>query len=915
MARLRSARSVSRKSTPLSPPKPRPSTVTAEASQTPRPTRPRSREVTAAQQQLQNIDLVLEPVGEEVELHQEIAEDLESIDLPSSSGGASYLEAELDVLDRDAIVDSLVDLFYDSAKLLLLFEGLDDDTLRSQCDKLWQPESSQRRRFQTRIKRLLDTRKAFGTHDYIVPDLIALKIANRLEYESLPESALRPLLVIYIANLALGIGHVFSSSPEDRTIYPEYMTINFPMPVAGTHHYPLHPDLVADAVDLSIDVLTQFYIQQAAEKQSDASFDPDVLASQVFWDDDDQIRGYQHETTQQKIIHRVQVIRKHFRTDPQKPLDLEGLKQQFSWSDFAVKVLKWSLARKAHIDALIRAKGGVDMISEAIISGAELDETPKPTKTHQEREDEPHRRDTVVATTEKTPPLTMTRLQGPPTTKALRAESSRLRDLRARLAASRSAIGADPIDISSREASSEVQLTPQRVIPQSPTPAAESEPAADDDNEVEQPLVDAEEEGAQFAGDEDVEQPALEDAGEEPRESEPPSESIEEEILQTQQSRIIMATLERQQQQSEKENIIHDRTDAAPAKKRSLLDRQPNAEKVPWSEPADDEATPRPAEARKRQRPAESEESEEDDEFETDARSPKKPRIAAESSRRHLPWHSTPEASAIEDDTAAQGHRDRASQSRRQRTRSPEQRPRISSKLPSASQPAPARTSTQHSRPKDKDRAPLRPVADHTRPPPSTAPARSRPREATTTHSPPRRGTSPLIPDLKAVNAEAKRNTQISRELLRGGSAIQVRKPYTEAEVHRLMELVELLGPKWSAILQEDMAHVDGPLLQSRDQVGLKDKARNIKLDFLKYVSTLENPHPFAVFPQPPENGPPSPTSHLVAVHFSKHVSLRGLRRWAQVLEPPRETGCICLGRCETTTTLPNVKNLNTFVR
>ncbi|KAK5260750.1 hypothetical protein LTR40_003571 [Exophiala xenobiotica] len=30
------------------------------------------------------------------------------------------------------------------------------------------------------------------------------------------------------------------------------------------------------------------------------------------------------------------------------------------------------------------------------------------------------------------------------------------------------------------------------------------------------------------------------------------------------------------------------------------------------------------------------------------------------------------------------------------------------------------------------------------------------------------------------------------------------------------------------------MAHVDGPLLQSRDQVGLKDKARNIKLDFLK---------------------------------------------------------------------------------
>jgi hypothetical protein len=818
---------------------------------------------------------VLEPVGEEVELHQDIADAFESsVDPPSSSGGVSYLEAELDDLDRDAIVDSLEDLFDHSTKLLSLFENFDDDTLRSHCDKLWQPQSSQRRRFEVRVKHLLTTTEAFGNNDYIVPDLIALKIANRLEYESLPESALRPLLVIYTANLALGIGHVFSLSPEDRIKYPEHMTINFPMPVAGTHHYTLHPDLVEGAVDLSVDVLTQFYIQQAAEKQSEASFDPDVLASQVFWDDDDQIRGYQHETTQQKIIHRVQVIRKHFRTDPQKPLDLEGLKQQFSWSDFAIDVLKWSLARKDDLDHLIKAKGSVNMIIEAINSGAELDiGTPKSTTNHQERANKPDRRDDVVATTEKTPPHTITRLQGPPTTKSLRAESSRLRDLRARLAASRSAASADPLGLSSREASVEVQPTPKRVVPPSPTPADESDPAADpaadeDNEEVEQPLVDAEEDGAYFAGVE-----VVEGVLEEQRESEPPSESIEEEeIPQTQQTRIALATIQRQRQQSEKENIIHERTDAAPPKKRSLLDRQPNAEKVQFEVP-DDEPTPPPAQGTKRQRPAESEESEEDeddDEFETDARSPKRPRFAAESSRRQLPWQSTPGPSAIEADTAAGRHRDLASQShRRQRTRSPEQRPRPSTnRPPAASQPAPTRPSTQPSRTKDKDRAPLRPVPDHnTRPPPSTAPAagRSRHREATATHSPPRnrRDASPPIPDLKAVNAEAKRNTQLSRELLRGGSAIQVRKPYTEAEVHRLMELVELRGPKWSAILQEDLAHVDGPLLQSRDQVGLKDKARNIKLDFLKYVKFS-----IKLYSEPPRSNPTQPNPFAVPFSF-----------------------------------------------
>jgi hypothetical protein len=48
------------------------------------------------------------------------------------------------------------------------------------------------------------------------------------------------------------------------------------------------------------------------------------------------------------------------------------------------------------------------------------------------------------------------------------------------------------------------------------------------------------------------------------------------------------------------------------------------------------------------------------------------------------------------------------------------------------------------------------------------------------------------------------------------------------------MEMVERNGTKWARILEEDAVHEDGPLLQSRGQVPLKDKARNIKLDHLK---------------------------------------------------------------------------------
>lgn len=62
----------------------------------------------------------------------------------------------------------------------------------------------------------------------------------------------------------------------------------------------------------------------------------------------------------------------------------------------------------------------------------------------------------------------------------------------------------------------------------------------------------------------------------------------------------------------------------------------------------------------------------------------------------------------------------------------------------------------------------------------------------------------------------------------------QVRKGWTEEETERLLELIEEHGTSWALLKSEDFAA--GNILASRDQVALKDKARNIKLDFLKYV-------------------------------------------------------------------------------
>lgn len=61
---------------------------------------------------------------------------------------------------------------------------------------------------------------------------------------------------------------------------------------------------------------------------------------------------------------------------------------------------------------------------------------------------------------------------------------------------------------------------------------------------------------------------------------------------------------------------------------------------------------------------------------------------------------------------------------------------------------------------------------------------------------------------------------------------IQVRKAWTDEETQTLLELIETHGTSWR--LLKDIDEKAGFVLSGRDQVALKDKARNMKLDFLK---------------------------------------------------------------------------------
>lgn len=78
------------------------------------------------------------------------------------------------------------------------------------------------------------------------------------------------------------------------------------------------------------------------------------------------------------------------------------------------------------------------------------------------------------------------------------------------------------------------------------------------------------------------------------------------------------------------------------------------------------------------------------------------------------------------------------------------------------------------------------------------------------------------------VNSYAKERTAMRPK------KVQVRTPWSAEETERLIDLIGLHGLSWSRLKKMDEHHVGGQLFRLRDQIGLKDKARNLKLDYLK---------------------------------------------------------------------------------
>ena len=81
------------------------------------------------------------------------------------------------------------------------------------------------------------------------------------------------------------------------------------------------------------------------------------------------------------------------------------------------------------------------------------------------------------------------------------------------------------------------------------------------------------------------------------------------------------------------------------------------------------------------------------------------------------------------------------------------------------------------------------------------------------------------------INEAAKERTMST---IRRHAFTQARQPYSREEIDRIIDLVERYGTSWALIKTMDEKHPDGPELSLRGQVDIKDKCRNMVMDFYK---------------------------------------------------------------------------------
>lgn len=341
-----------------------------------------------------------DPVKDHIPDEQALVRRLSNSMAPSAvTNLSSYSQGELQSLDPDLMLESLSDLDQHAHRILKLLAPIEasQSDLDEIIDQLYNPLSKVSRFLQLRSKVLLTTQDIFTSQAYIRPDIVLRSLLGE-DNETFPERKWRPDAILYEANLAVLASQLCTMGPDDPTIFATLTSLDgtFPDDFAsrvqsdGQANYGsslLQSETFQIAFELRTQLAIMHMIQETPKNHATAT----TLLCQVFMDPeklddsttaDADLLGvelytrvwenlpYSSEDLAPKFVERIISLRGPFEQVDHGKKDCmtacREVQQMFPWSRFQRQLLKWTQSRMNELNNDIGRHGGPDAIIVAL---------------------------------------------------------------------------------------------------------------------------------------------------------------------------------------------------------------------------------------------------------------------------------------------------------------------------------------------------------------------------------------------------------------------------------------------------------------------------------------------------------------------------------------------------------------------
>ncbi|CRG82833.1 Eukaryotic translation initiation factor 3 subunit A [Talaromyces islandicus] len=336
-------------------------------------------------------------VAEEIQESQETG--VENSSLPESPddhnvSGTTLLQtdSESDTGDADTLlmVDSLPDLHRAASAILDLFAANSSTPsgISSLARALQDPKSSQSRRLQRMRDNFATQKNCFGNDTYLIVEQVAAKLPVLTLPSDSPTKSWRADGILYKSNCAQLALEILTKATRTGEVEDSMYDLEgkYPLPFLNVLVRNSRLDLAGQSslrrptFDLALEMRTQFLMTSLVSQQDRDNYDPRGLLQHVFFNeiletqtsqDETMLRGFNLPSLQDRdgnlpeqyeddVQDRVRDIQEYFNDGG--AVDYEGLEARFPWEGFVYSVAKWLRSRNEELDRFLKQQPAVDEI-------------------------------------------------------------------------------------------------------------------------------------------------------------------------------------------------------------------------------------------------------------------------------------------------------------------------------------------------------------------------------------------------------------------------------------------------------------------------------------------------------------------------------------------------------------------------